>query len=220
MSAGGKGGQPKAGAAEHTRQLLDQWVESLAQVLESMTDQRPSAGWQPATAPTADGELLWWEQPFQLSPGMKVWVAAPRQTWEHLGTLTLKAAGLETVELSEARNTWFEILGQSLGGMARSMSSMLGQEVTCEAGAERPPQGAGEWSAVTLGFPEAALPPLLISLSPELVSTISALPPEQEGAAPGDALQPARPEAPETGPLRSRTVELLLDVDLPVSISF
>ena len=41
-------------------------------------------------------------------------MAAPRALWEYAGTITLKAAGLETVAPAEARNTWFEILGQSL----------------------------------------------------------------------------------------------------------
>jgi len=75
-----------------------------------------------ASESSGDAEMLWWEQPFQLSPELVVWVAAPRATWEFAGTLTLKAAGLETVESGEARNTWFEILGQSLSSMARAIA--------------------------------------------------------------------------------------------------
>src|SRR5690242_7030451 len=100
-------------AEEATRDLVDQWAETLAQVLESMTDQRPAITWRAASGPLdqvsasiADGaaDFLWWEQPLQVSPEAIVWVAAPRVTWEHAGTLTLTAAGLETVEASEARN--------------------------------------------------------------------------------------------------------------------
>jgi hypothetical protein len=43
-----------------------------------------------------------------VAPGA-AWVATPHDTWDYAGTLTLKAAGLETVETNEARNTWLEI---------------------------------------------------------------------------------------------------------------
>src|ERR1035438_461946 len=104
--------------------LLDQWTAGLAEVVHSMADQKPEVRWEAAGAAPARPDLLWWEQPFQVLPGTMVWVAAPRSTWEHAGTLTLKAAGLETVETNEARNTWLEILGQSLSGMARSIGGV------------------------------------------------------------------------------------------------
>ena len=94
---------------EAIRKLLDQWTESLVQVLESMTDQKSEVKWQSGITLAADPEALWWEQPFQISAEAIVWVAAPRPTWEQAGTVTLQAAGLETVEINEARNTWLEI---------------------------------------------------------------------------------------------------------------
>jgi flagellar motor switch protein FliN/FliY len=218
-------------AVENAKLLLDQWGDSLAQVLESMTDQRPEVHWQAATGrfseiggAAGDGpeaEILWWEQPFQVSPEMIVWVAAPRATWEYTGTLTLKAAGLETVESGEARNTWFEILGQSLSAMARSIGSLMGREVTCESGVERSADpDLQEWASVSLRFADKELAPLLVALSPKLIATISA--PAPAGQAESHEIVPKRmeSEAPEPAPPRSRTMDLLLDVDLPVSISF
>ncbi|MBZ5622790.1 MAG: flagellar motor switch protein FliN [Acidobacteriia bacterium] len=218
-------------AVENARLLLGQWGESLAQVLESMTDQRPEVGWRTASGPfteiaEASGsgpleDILWWEQPFQVSPEMSVWVAAPRATWEYCGTLTLKAAGLETVELGEARNTWFEILGQSLSAMARSIGALLGREVTCETGVERSPDPeTREWAAVSLKFAELSLAPLFVTLSPKLVAMISAPPPAGQTQPHEIVPQPPEPSPPEPSPPRSRTMDLLLDVDLPVSISF
>lgn len=217
--------------AENAKLLLGQWGESLAQVLESMTDQRPEVHWQtvigplseiaPATGAGPEAEMLWWEQPFQVSPEMVVWVAAPRATWEYTGTLTLKAAGLETVESGEARNTWFEILGQSFSGMARSIGSLLGREVTCETGVERSPDPElQEWASVSLKFADKALAPLLVALSPKLVATISAPPPAGQTEPHDNPPQRVEPGAPDLAPPRSRTMDLLLDVDLPVSISF
>jgi flagellar motor switch protein FliN len=226
MSSGEKTAGLQMSAADNARVLLDQWTESLAQVLESMTDQRPLTHWQYASGTAAEiapnsGSYLWWQQSFQLAPDMLVWVAASKATWEFAGTLTLTAAGLETVDSGEARNTWFEILGQSLSVMARSIGSIIGSEVTCDAGAEQP-AGASvtDWATVALTFGENALPPLLVTFSPKLLEVISQ---PAESAEPADRPAPAetavahRQDPPPAG---SRTMELLLDVDLPISISF
>ena len=142
-------------------------------------------------------------------------------TWEYAGTLTLKAAGLETVESGEARNTWFEILGQSLSVMARSIGSMVGHEVTCDSGAERAPDAeVRDWASVSLTFGDTPLAPLLVTLRPRLVEIISAPP---RSAEPPKQPQPkSEPETAIRAASRrvSRTMDLLMDVDLPVSISF
>lgn len=127
------------------------------------------------------------------------------------------------METSEARNTWFEILGQSLSAMARSVGALLGREVTCEAGVERAPEpDVREWASVSLQFADTVLAPLLLTLSPKLASAVSAPPPKHEAErheAPPQA-SPVETGVAKTPPGISRTMELLLDVDLPVSISF
>ena len=212
---------------ENARFLLDRWAESLAQVIESMTDQRPSANWEAASGPLSEvgaGQtFLWWEQPFQIDPKAAVWIGAPQAAWEYAGALTLKAAGLETVETVEAKNTWFEILGQSLAVVARSIGSLLHREVTTENGGERAvDESLSEWARVSLTFTAADAPgdgsKLLVALSPQLLALISAPSPEPEVPATPPKAN-ARPEA-DPVPARSRTMELLLDVELPVSISF
>uniref|UniRef100_Q01PP4 Flagellar motor switch protein FliN n=1 Tax=Solibacter usitatus (strain Ellin6076) TaxID=234267 RepID=Q01PP4_SOLUE len=203
---------------EVVRGLLDQWVAGLAQVVESMADQKPENHWQPGAAPAADQDLLWWEQPFQLGPAMRLWVATPHPTWEYAGTLTLKAAGLETVETAEARNTWLEILGQSLSGLALAIGGVLSREVACEAGTERAPDAMPEMAAsVTLSFGETTLVPLWIGFSAPLISVICSPAAGQPEAAPEDAGgEPHTVKRNDMPP----TMELLLDVELPVSISF
>jgi flagellar motor switch protein FliN len=220
----------KLDAIEPVRGLLDQFAESLAQVLEAMAEQRPEAKWQAASGTVADvvadpqDQMLWWEQPLQFAQEMRIWVGAPRTAWEQAGTVTLKAAGLDTVEIDEARNTWLEILGQALSPVARAIGSMLGREVTCEAGAERTPEaGIEEWARVSLAFPDAPLAPLLVAFSPKLLEVLVAPPraeePQGELATVAPTVNPADAE-PAISPARSRTMNLLLDVDLPVSISF
>jgi flagellar motor switch protein FliN/FliY len=235
-----KESSPPDGAGNAAR-LIGNWTEGLAQVIESMTDQRPTVNWAPIPAPpesARQGGLLWWAQPFQFAPEMTAWVAAPQAAWEHAGTLTLKAAGLETVEVGEARNTWLEILGQSLSVMARAIGAILGREVTCEAGAEHPPQDdTGEWASVSLAFPGGpAMPPILAGLSSKLAAAVAAPPTPDRSSGSGTAAEDSRsrgePQGPDGHPqhseiveanqlaTHSRTLGLLLDVDLPVSISF
>jgi len=206
--------------AEQFRGLLDHWTAGLAEVVASMADQKPEVSWEASATPPAGTDLLWWEQPFQIVPGAAVWVATPRSTWEHAGTLTLKAAGLETVETNEARNTWLEILGQSLSVLARSIGGALGREVACETGAERAPEANPEAAAsVLLTFGETPQAPLWIGFSPTLVALLSQpaggesveAPTGQVDAEDG-AVQAGRGDIPPTMDL--------LDVELPVSVSF
>jgi len=226
MSVDEKNSPASIKSVENVRAILDSWVEALAQVLESMTDQKPDTHWQFAagafTDVGGDGEYLWWQQSFQISPEMLVWVAAPKATWDFAGTLTLKAAGLESFDEGEARNTWFEILGQSLSVMARAVGSVLGCEVTCDAGSEQSPDGTvREWVSAALTFGDKLLPPLLLTLSPKMLAAIAAPPERDEG--PPIAAQPVGPAETESHQFpatASRTMDLLLDVDLPISISF
>jgi flagellar motor switch protein FliN/FliY len=217
----------KLDAIEPARALLDQFADSLAEVLESMADQRPEVDWQAASGTVGEvttdpqDEILWWEQPFQFAPGMKVWVGTPRTAWEQAGTLTLKAAGIDTVETGEARNTWLEILGQALSPLARAIGGMLGREVSCEGGQEGEPEaGIEQWASVSLTFKDAQPARLLAAFSPALLEALtSPLQAEEQTTelAPTELTAAAEPAL---SPARSRTMNLLLDVDLPVSISF
>jgi flagellar motor switch protein FliN/FliY len=222
MSVGETDAPRRLTDAEGGRQLVDGWSESLAQVFESMAGEKPVIQWQPAAGPPppadgAENEILWWEQPFLLAAGMAVWVAAPRAAWEYAGALTLKAAGLETVDPGEARSTWLEILGQSLSAMGRSVGAIVGREVACGAGVERPPGAqVSDFAAITLQFAGSPPFPLTMAVSPEILELISA--PAGKAAETGKPAEDANDPLPFAG--NSRTMDLLLEIELPVSISF
>ncbi len=214
------------GPGANVRSLLEGWGESIAQVLESMTDQRPRTELKflsgtPAEVGAGADDTLWWQQSFKSAPDLLAWVAAPHATWEFAGTLTLKAAGLETVEQGEAKNTWFEILGQSLAAMARAIGGLIGTEVACDTGAEqRAEDTSHDWLSLAMKFGENALPPVLVALSPKLIETISAPAPQDEASETGGAPSSSHAEPGAVPMPPSRTLELLMDVDLPISISF
>ncbi len=213
------------------QQLLDDWTSGLAQVFEGMAERRPQVAWQAVSGTLAEiaaatqigelGEILWWEQPFQAAPGMMVWVGAPRVLWEYAGGVTLRAAGLDTFEPEEARNTWLEILAQSFSATARSIGLLLGREVSSTAGMERAPTvEMKEWGAMTLHFgDDTPTAPVLLALSPGLVAGLCA-PKSDEKAIARETPVAGGPE-PAGAPIpRSRTMDLLLDINLPISISF
>ena len=221
MSAGETDAPRRLAEAEGARQLVDGWNESLAQVFETMAGEKPAIRWQPAGPPSvaegAEDDVLWWEQPFLVAADMAVWVAAPHTAWEYAGSLTLKAAGLETIDPGEAKSTWFEILGQSLSAMGRAIGAVIGREVACGAGVERAPgPQVTDFAAVTLQFAGSEPLQLTLALSPEIMELVS--------TPPGKLAETGREEeeahdGPPSG-ARSRTMELLLEIELPVSISF
>src|SRR5437763_592585 len=121
---------------ELLRGLADGWAGLLTQILESMTDQKSKATWTAIPGPEPGEDILWWEQCLSLAEVPAIWVGAPARTWNELGGRTLRAAGIETVEAADAKNTYLEILSQSVSGLAQSLGARVGCEVSCTKGDE------------------------------------------------------------------------------------
>lgn len=201
------------------RELFEIFAASLAQVFESMAETRPIADCEDSGPPPNGDDILWWEQPLRAAPEMKIWVGASRSAWEYAGAVTLKAAGLESAEETESRNTWLEILSQALSALARAIGGRLGREVVCEGGAESTPEIAVEdWIGVRLTFGDTPLAPLWVAFSTPLMEAVAAAP--ASGRSADRSGGSGTEEGDGTLAVRSRTMNLLLDVDLPVSISF
>lgn len=210
--------------------LVRQWTTALAKLIESMAGEPPRVEWQPAP-PGADlalqaaalaarhGTVLWWEQSFSAAPDAHFWVGAPESAWSPLGARILNAAGVEEAGPEEARGTWLELLGQSLDQLAGAVGSQLRREVTCPDRNERTnPPPAAEFFTVELQLGETALPPLL-AVPGDSLSGVLADPPQP--AAGETSLAPVAPGAAVPAPAApNRMLDLLLDVELPVAISF
>ena len=208
--------------------LMEQWTGKLVRILESMTDQRPAAVWdpdeeQPANAAIAPGSLIW-EQALSGWADPVIWIAAPGPTWQDLGGRTLRAAGVEEVEEADARNTWLEVLNQSLSGLAKELGRRLEREIVCERGDESfGTLPEAEFIALRIDYGDGKLPPLLVAFSPLLLQALRRAPGELEDGT--DVVSGEDHEIP-VSPLGlqrkgiSKTFDLLLEVGLPVSISF
>jgi len=212
---------------EHARWLMEQWTAALAAAIDSMTEERPEVQFSHAAAAAEEGAAsagaLCWEQGFQDIPQPAMWVTAPETTWLALGQRTLRAAGIETAEPADARNTYLEILTQSLAATAQSIGALLAKEVACERGAERAAAGlAVERFGVTLRFPDGELN-LTVGLSASLLAAL-ATPPAASDRAAAEVDTAVASSAPAPGApgstVTAKTMDVLLDVELPVSVSF
>jgi len=191
--------------------FAEEWTGMLAEALGSLSRERPSVTCKaPAGDATLDstaseiarqhGAILWWKQAFPLPGEPVVWVGAPQNTWSQLGMGVLHAAGDN--DPSKARETYLEILQRSLSELARSAGRRWNREVACAGGAEQfEPPASGEFRLVGTVYPDAAVPPLLLVIA-------------------GAPENPPAESAAKQTPSQPKTFDLLMDVELPVSVSF
>lgn len=202
--------------------LAEEWGKQVARALESMTGEPALITFAPRPlAPVetdSSQELLWWEQPLSLGPDANIWVGAAASSWEEIGNRVLHSAGVDDATPEDVRSTYLEIVNQGLAGVASAISIRARKEVSCVEGHYTPPQvlaGPGVYDfEITLG--EQALP-LLAVFARSLADLSDAPPAAPDKAAPQDRAQ-TEGSAARTGSAGS--IDLLLDVELPVIVSF
>jgi flagellar motor switch protein FliN/FliY len=202
------------------RWFAEEWTVLFGNVLEALAGERPQLACSaPAGEATAaargeeigreHGAILWWEQRLVLPGDPAIWIGAPRNAWSQLAGRVLGAAGVE--DDSQSRETYLEILQQSMGELSRNAGRLWNRPIGGSGQeASGAPQG-GESYLVGASYPDATLPPLIL-----VVTGAPQDPPRAADAteAPADQLW-----EPRSGS-KSRTFDLLMEVELPVSVSF
>ncbi len=196
--------------------LLDQWMKTFTGVLESMMEEHPAM----TLASDAAGEIganpLIIEQSFKDCPEPMLWIGLPETVHQDLGKRVLMAAGVETSDVEENRATALEIIEQSIGGLISALNSRLSRRIGREPSKQVASFPANVKSfPVVIAFGETTLDPGWIAFNPLLVSWMEATP---APAAAERAPQPATSFPEAAAPTRS--FDMLLDVALPVSVSF
>lgn len=182
------------------KRLLNELASNLASAFEGMTGDRPQTTLRgSATAP--ESGLLRRRQTFSGVPGA-IWIAAAETDWMAGGGLVLQAAGLSESDPEKYEAEFQEILQQSIAGVARAMSHWLGREVRPGESGETAALGIS-WSAIEVRQGDTQFY-LLAAVEPDLSAAFA----QQEE----QALEPVRDKPP--------TFDLLLDVELPISVSF
>jgi flagellar motor switch protein FliN/FliY len=172
--------------------------------------------------------LTIWRQPYSLGAETMVWVAVPPDTSALLAQRSLAAAGLSDASDADLRSTFLEILNQAMAGLCGSLAAFTSGEVSCGSGqvASGLPPGAVTWVALGLGAETAAS--IGFHVSDSMIASLAG-PPEAPApaTAPASSRQvpalapPPSSLPPAGGPATTASnLELLFDVELPVSVSF
>lgn len=201
-----------------THLLANELANDLVRAIEGMTGEAPALALGDLAGPPRDGWITW-RQRFNVSRG-SAWLGADRAVWIEIGSRTLKAAGIDDSDAESAKGTFAEILGQAFAMLARSISGRSGEDWACSEGLEMTggPVSA-RWVEVQLTFADGYGAPLLVAFEDALLRAVETRP--SRGGMEIATAAPAATLAPSVEPLpKSRTLELLLDVELPVSVSF
>jgi flagellar motor switch protein FliN/FliY len=207
------------------------WSQEFGNAMEAMAGERPvleinsgSAGQSLWTGRSGNGDedVIWWKQLLDASPGSTVWIGTPRALCIELGQRILAAAGIDSPDEKELRGTYLEVVRQSLGSFAGAIGAQLNREVVCTEGfEEEPPPDSAAGCQIAVSRPGDPLPPLMFLLNQGLLEATSRSSSPQTGLVETDVPYPESNESePGLSPRASSTLNLLMDVELPVSVSF
>src|ERR1051326_6471438 len=199
--------------------LIEQWTSKLASAVASMMGDAPAvtAGGKLQKSP-AGADIVWWEQPFNVSPEARVWVGAPTITWRTIGNEVLKSAGIDDADDDNIKSTYVEILNQSLAGIAQALTARFRREVTCDGGGETT-NVPGDSLPVSVMLGDAHLPRYMAS-SKDLVDLCEKSPATRSTPEPAVSSPAPKSQAPMDDRGYPKGLDLLLDVELPLSVSF
>jgi flagellar motor switch protein FliN/FliY len=194
--------------------LLGEFPANLAQAFEAMAGAKPECHLESGAAPPPDALLR--RQKFEGLEGA-VWLVAAETDWVAAGNEVLRAAGIEDGDQPTLKSTYLETIGQALSTLASSITERVGSEVTCAAAEELAVPAGLQWSQVHLNFSSTKLL-LYLAFEPALLDHIAhQLSDKAAASEPSKEIADTRGNAP---PPESKTFDLLLDVELPVSVSF
>ena len=218
------------------RWLAEEFASGMVRVLESMTGNLPGVETGSDTSPVDElPELVgakWFQFRLEGNTDAALVVGAQERHWLRLGKHSLDAIGLSDASDVDAQSTCQEVLQQVVSGLADSLTARVGRRVNFLAAAEisGPPssmpfraiavnQGAEELARIFLGADPALEAVVRRGEAPDKTSK------EQETAPPVSNAPPPLLAATQenfslSAPLNSQTLDLLMDVELPVSISF
>jgi len=215
---------------EQDRRLADdlaaEFASKMASVLQAMTGEgcacRLRTG--PAPAPSAGQELLTWAQRFDLGNTFYAGVQFPVALLRGVGDLTLQAAGLEQSEDAEKLSTFLELLQQAFSSFAQALTVRLKREVLLTDSREDAeiPEGARECS-LDLHFPAHSelSGTFQFFVSADLIDYCQKMQDaDRKVASPPKAPNSAVAVAVDSKAASSKTFDLLLEVEMPVAVSF
>jgi flagellar motor switch protein FliN/FliY len=209
---------------------LEEFANGFAAAVEGMAGARPEVSWELLSAghPESSVPTFQWKQPLSGLPETAFATASEPDTLA-TGQHVMAAAGIEDASPEELKSTFRESLGQAFSMLARAMTTRLQREVTPSGGEEATETPSDAiWGSATLGLGEQkvrvflALPAKMLepfTVEPRVVAQAAGAGAGSRAAVPSPTPADVPPALPASG-TDSRTFDLLLDVELPVSVSF
>jgi flagellar motor switch protein FliN/FliY len=213
---------------------VDEFAKGFGLAIEGMAGTPPGVSFEMLdAAPGPAVPLLGWSQPFNGLPGEAL-VMTPEPDVLALGQHVMQAAGVDDCSQEDLKSTFLECVGQAFSLLARAMTARLQREVTPAAGSEAQAAAANlTWGSVRLTLEERTAS-VFLGLPANLLEAFLAEPQTAPQTAPQEVAQAAAAGAsssPNPAPTQiapttrapaehSKTFDLLLDVELPVSVSF
>ncbi len=194
------------------KQAIEAFSKAAAVSVESLSgtacDASPAVGPTAEPAIPADQRELGWQAKLGEGAALDVLVLMNRQKADLLGGFILQAAGLEDQDQESLKATVFEVLSQAVSGWSQKLADLLGEKVEIQTSGECKEGIPGlTYFLLQLNFDEKTFEAYLGVRE----SFFAKAPPPPLPA----AMAAAVASSPSSSPF-----ELLLDVDLPVSISF
>jgi len=211
--------------------LTETFAQRLSEALELTTGEAPQVVWRLEDSTQPAEELLWREHKCSWGLQASFWVGASKLTVGEIGKHVLRAAGIETAEDVEIETSYLEVLGQAFSSLAQELGARLGVEVVLEE--SQWVSGPGEKAHLAvLELTLGAGPPqtLWLAAGLESLEAIQATREPDQAAqqatkqsldeVPAGALAESRRQSPSVDRICRKTLELLMEVEMPVSISF
>ncbi len=193
---------------ENTNRIVEHLQTALSKALSSMTGQRFQISADGGADHAELSEPIVWQQELSAFGEPALWIIADKDLWKTAGEMTLAAVGIDSVTDDDCRSTWQEIVSQTVGSFCTALSADLQQEITAVTGdvVHAVPPGL-RWNVFNAASEAGPAWHLRMAWADSLPALY----------------RPAEPE-PKTLAVRdsglSKTFDLLLDVALPVSVSF
>jgi flagellar motor switch protein FliN/FliY len=184
--------------------------EALRGALNSLTGTMFEVGILENTELEKAEEPLIWQQPFSLANGACFWLVAGKDLCEAVSRMIAGGVGEESVADGDCRKRWSEIAGQTMSGLARAISGDPGRPIFVHGGEPQTDEPDAQMQDATLEVRNS------IQIWQVRIAWNRAF---------ADACPALSPQMPWNGSSRSetppsKTLELLMDVALPVSVSF
>jgi flagellar motor switch protein FliN/FliY len=191
--------------------LAKEWARQIGPVLSSMTGE-PFEAAAPSEEPgSQEDRELRINRRLREIPEAEVRLAFDGNVWRRCGAAILNAAGIPDASEEETRNAFLEAVEQSLGQLAGELGRRLGREVSWEPANEAPgAEGSLSWAPVDVRGPSGLLGRAWVAAGPGF-PLAGSRGQGQSGSENAGALAPAD---------RRPMLELLMEVDLPVGVTF